>query len=200
MALTLIQKERFLRNRKAVNKIILQEIRKEKAIVFRARSVNKQVPKHLQVHTEDYDVLVKGDPKVLARKIERRLDKRFKGNFYEVQPAQHPGTQKIINRFSGKGVVDTSKQKGKVSFVKRKGVRYARLRFQEKKIRQSLSDPKSKFRHQKDRFTRDRIKLARQHKIKTKRKPKRRKRFKTNFSGLSSQLGNSRLNIMKLGL
>lgn len=202
MTLTLEQKERFLRNRRAVNKIILQEIRKEKAIIFGAKSVNKQVPKHLQTHTEDFDILTKDNPKRLAKRIERRLDKRFKGNFYEVKPAQHPGTHKIINRLSGKGIVDTSKQEEKVGFVKRKGVRYARLRFQEKKIRQSLADPESKFRHQKDRFSRDRIRLARKHKLKLKRRRKRKRvrPLRTNFSGLGLSVGTSRLNIMRLGL
>ncbi len=46
MTLTLKEKERFLRNRKKVNKIILQEVRKEKGIIFGARAVNKQIPKH----------------------------------------------------------------------------------------------------------------------------------------------------------
>ncbi len=200
MTLTLKQKERFLKNKRNVKKIILNEIRKDKAIIFGARSVNKQVPKHLQVHTEDFDVLVKGNPKALAKRIERRLDKKFKGNFYEVRPAQHPGTSKLINRLSGRGVVDTSKQEGKVSFVKRKGIRYARLRFQEKKIKQSLADPKSKFRHQKDRFTRDRIKLAREHREKLKRRKKKRKPLRTNFNNISSITGTSLRNFGRFGL
>jgi len=204
MGLTLKEKEKFLRNRKQVRKIILQEVKKEKGIIFGARAVNKQIPKHLRVPTEDYDILTEGDPKKLANRIEKRLDKRFGGNFYSVSQAQHEGTEKIRNNLSGKGVADLSKRKDKVPFIKKKGVKFAKLKFQEKKIRESLANPEAKFRHQKDRFTRDRIKLARQHKeeLRKKRKSKIKKgrRLKTNFSGLSSRVGLSRSKFMRLGL
>lgn len=183
---TLEEKNRFLKNKNQVRKIILSEIKKDGGVIFGARAVNKFVPKHLRVHTEDYDVLVKGDPKKVARRIERRLDKKFKGNFFKVQPAQHPGTETIKNNLSGKTTADLSKLKEKVPTRTIKGVRFARLSFQEKKIRESLANPEAKFRHQKDRFTRDRIKLARKH------KPKRRvrkKKFATNFGGISDMIG-----------
>ncbi len=202
MALTLEDKEKFLRNRSKVKKIILNEIRKEKAIIFGARAVNKQIPKHLRTHTDDFDVLVEGNPKKLAKRIERRLDKKFGGNFYSVEPASHEGTEKIRNNLSGKGVVDISKRKDKVSIVRRRGVKFATLKFQEKKIRESLANPEAKFRHQKDRFTRDRIKLARQHKTEIKKgkikksgSHKKRRTLKTNFSNISSQAGISRIRI-----
>ena len=204
MTITLKEKEKFLRNRKAVKKVILQEVRKDKAIIFGARAVNKQIPKHLRVHTEDYDVLVEGNPKKLAKRIERRLDKKFGGNFYSVEPARHEGTEKIRNNLSGKGLADISKRKDKVPFVKRKGVKFAKLKFQEKKIRESLSNPEAKFRHQKDKFTRDRIKLARKNKETASRKRKvrgrRKGRLRTNFSGLSNRIGLSRKQIIGGGL
>ncbi len=191
---TLEEKNKFLKNKANVRRIILSEIKKDGGIIFGARSVNKQVPKHLRVHTEDYDVLVKGDPKKVARRIERRLDKKFKGNFFKVQPAQHPGTETIKNNLSGKTTADLSKLKEKIPTIKRGGVRFARLSFQEKKIRESLADPASKFRHQKDRFTRDRIKLARKQKTK-RRRPKRINKFSTNFGGVNSMLNVGRFGI-----
>ena len=184
---TLKQKEKFLRNRNKVRKVILSEIRKEKGIIYGARAVNKQIPKHLRVSTEDYDVLTDKDPKKLASRIERRLDKKFGGNFYKVKQAQHKGTHKVVNNLSGKGIVDTSKREGKVGVIKRKGIRYANLQFQKKKIRESLSNPEAKFRHQKDRFTRDRIKLAKKSK-QTKSISRRRNKHKNDI-----------LNIMKGG-
>lgn len=171
MTPTLKQKEKFLRRRNDIKKIILSEIKKEKGIIFGARAVNKQVPKFLREKTEDYDILVDGDPKKVAKRIERRLDKKFKGNFFSVEPAKFPGTEKIKNNLSGKGLVDISRRKEDIKTVKRKGVKFARLRFQEKKIKESLANPEAKFRHQKDRFTRDRIKISRQ--LKKKRKPKK---------------------------
>lgn len=186
MALTLQKTNRFLKNKKQVRRIILSEIKKDGGIIFGARSVNKQIPKHLRVHTEDYDILVKGDPKKVARRIERRLDKKFKGNFFKVQPARHPGTETIKNNLSGKTTVDLSKIKEKIPTRKIKGVRFARLSFQEKKIKESLANPEAKFRHQKDRFTRSRIKLARKHKPK---KKLRSNKLSTNFSGINNMIG-----------
>ncbi len=186
MTLTLRKKKHFLKNREDVRKIILKEVRKEKAIIFGARSVNKQVPKFLREHTEDYDILSDKDPKRLAKRIEKRLDKRFGGNFYEVKAAIHEGTHKVNNRFTGKGVADVSKREGKVPFIKRKGVKFAKLSFQEKKIRESLANPEAKFRHQKDRFSRTRIKLAK--KQIPKRKVKR-NNLSTDFKDISNTIG-----------
>ena len=182
MALTLEQKRKFLKNRKDVKKIILDEVRKEKGIVFGARSVNKQILKFLKEPTEDYDILSDKDPKKLAKNIERRLDKRFGGNFYEVKTALHEGTHKVNNRFTGKGIADVSRREGKVPFIKRKGVRFAKLSFQEKKIKESLANPDAKFRHQKDRFSRDRIKISKQVKKKP-RKPTRISRLPQKVKG-----------------
>ncbi len=170
MALTQEQIQNFLRKKKQVGTIIRRVVKKEKAIIFGGRANNKQLKKHLQVQTEDYDIFVKGNPKKIAKKIEKKLDKKFGGNFYRIEKARHEGTYKIQNRVSGKGTADISKQKEKIGFIKRKGVRYANLEFQKKKIRESLSDPKSKFRHDKDKFTRLRIKL---NKVKTRKKPKK---------------------------
>jgi len=118
MTLTLKQKEQFLRNRGRARMVILAQVRKEKGIVFGARAVNRQVPKHLRSQTQDYDVVVKGDPKKSAKRIERRLDKKFGGNFYKVKPAQHSGTFKIVSNVDKKGVVDVSQQKEKIGTVR----------------------------------------------------------------------------------
>ena len=181
MVLTLKQQEKFLRRRDNVRNVILNTVKKEGGIIFGARAVNRQVPKHLEVHTEDYDILSRKDPKELAKKIEKKLDKKFGGNYYKVQPAMHPGTYKVVSIVSKKGTADVSKHpKGKIKVVRRNGVKFAHLDFQKKKIKQSLSDPQSKFRHDKDKFTRLRIKLAERKK----NKPRRRK---TGMQGLISR-------------
>lgn len=182
MTLTLKQKENFLRKRKRLKRVILSAIKKEGGVVFGARSVNRQVPKHLESSTQDYDVFVKGDPKKTAKRIEKKLDKKFGGNFFKVKPALHEGTYKIISVTSKKGIADVSQHpKEKIKVVKRKGVKFAHLDFQKKKIKQSLADPKSKFRHDKDKFSRLRIKLSEQKKH-TKHKPRKRR------GGLSKEL------------
>jgi len=164
--LTLEQKERFFRNRKRVNKIILEVVKKDNAIIFGQRAVNKRLPKHLDVHTQDYDIYTSKDPKKLADKIERKLDKKFKGNFFVSKPAIHPGTHKVKTVIGDREVADVSKKPDKIRTFKSKGINYARLSFQKKKIKESLADKKSAFRHPKDRETRSRIQIFQKKKPK----------------------------------
>lgn len=162
MTLTFKQKERFLRRRNR-DKVILEIIRKEGGIVFGARSVNVQVPKHLQTPTEDFDIFVKGSPKKIAKRIERRLDKKFGGNFFKVKEGQFKGLFKIVSNTSGKSKVDVNKHpRGELKTIKRRGAKFTTLEFQKKKIKESLANPKAKFRRDKDKFSRLRIKLFEQ--------------------------------------
>ena len=170
MTLTLQQKEKFFKDRKKIGKVILDTSKKRGLIIFGARSVNKQVPPYLRSHTEDYDIYTPHVPKKTARRIERKLDRRFKGNFFEVKQAAHPGTYKITTIIGQKGIADISKKPNKIRLIKRKGVYYAHTDFQKEKIKESLRDPKSRFRHEKDKESRLRIELAeKRRKI---RKPK----------------------------
>jgi len=160
MALTLQQKEKFFRDKNKIGKVILDTSKKRGLIIFGARSVNKQVPKHLRSQTEDYDIFTPNVPKKTARRIERKLDRRFGGNYFEIKEAAHPGTYKISTIIGQKGVADISKKPDKIKLIKRNGVYYAHTDFQKQKIKESLSDPKSKFRHEKDKESRLRIELA----------------------------------------
>lgn len=174
MTLTLKQKENFLRNRSKANKVIKKFVKKKNAVLFGGKSINKQVPKFLREPARDYDIFIK-NPKKSARELERRLDKRFGGDFYEVERAKHKGTYKIRSRVSKKGIADLSKHpKPKPKTISKKGIKLASLEFQKKKIKESLRNPEAKFRHDKDRFTRLRIKIAELEKKKRelKRKPK----------------------------
>jgi len=168
MTLTLEQKEKYFRNKNKVKRIILEVAKKENLIIFGSRSVNKRLPKHLQVHTEDYDIFTKKNPKKIAQKIEKKLDKKFKGNFFVSEPAAHPGTHKVKSVIGDREVADISKKPKKIETFSRKGVRYARLNFQKKKIKESLADKQSKYRHAKDRETKTRIQIF------EKKKPKKR--------------------------
>ncbi len=200
MTLTLEQKETILKNKRRINHIVRQEVKKAGAIIFGARSVNKQVPKHLETQTMDFDIKTRKNPRKLAKRIERRLDKKFGGNFFEVKPAAFPGTHKVINRVSKEGLADVSKQKLKIGFVKRKGVKFANLKFQKKKIQESLDDPESRFRHDKDRFGKLRIKLAERPKTKPNVRRPRRKRLSTSFNNFSSRVGISPSKLRNIGL
>lgn len=160
MVLTRSQKIAFYRNKNKVDLTVLREIKNKKLILFGARSLNRQLPPFLRKETKDYDViLTKRDPKKVARELERKLDKKFKGNVFIVEKGKAPGVYKVKNVLGKEGVIDVVKSDKRVPFVKRRGVRVSTLAFEKSKIRESLSNPEAKFRHDKDRERRDRIKI-----------------------------------------
>ena len=181
MTLTLKQKEQYLRDRSKVKQVILETLRNEKAFkpkVYGAKADNKKPFKHLKEHTMDYDIATKQDPRRLARVIERNLDKKFKGNYFELQRTQYPGGYKIVSRVSQKGVADvTPHLKEKMRTIRRNGVNYATLEFQKRRIKASLSRKQDEYRLKKDKFTKLRIKLA-EKKKKVRKVSKRRAKRK----------------------
>lgn len=183
MPLTRQQKIAFYKNRKKIDRIVINEIKKKKLILFGARSLNRQLPPFLQKETKDYDVIVtKRNPKVVAKELERRLDKKFKGNLFFVEKGKSKGVYKVKRSLGKEGVIDVVKTKEKVPFVKRKGIKVSTLEFEKRKVRESLSDPKSSFRHDKDRERRGRIKIGENLKKKTRKKIKKRNKFAPNTS------------------
>ncbi len=169
--LTLEEKERFFKNQKKVGKIIINHVKKRGLILFGQKATNRQLPEDLRKDTQDYDIF-SPTPKKSAKRIERKLDRKLKGNFFFVKEAVHGGTYKVISRIGNKGVVDVGKSEREVPTVTRKGVKLASLEFQKGQIKKSLSDPDSKFRHPKDREVRSRIKIAEQRKGKVVKKKK----------------------------
>jgi len=171
MPLTKKQKRYFYKHPKKIKKVILNNARKRGHIIYGARAVNKQLPIYLQKHTEDYDIY-STTPKKTAKRVERKLDKKYGGNYFETKPALHPGTTKLINRVTKRGVADYSKPPEKIKIIKRKGVKYAHKSHQLGQIKKSLADKESKFRWDKDKETKQRIELA---KLKEKKKRNYRK-------------------------
>ncbi len=160
MVLTKNQKISFYKNKKKIAEVIIDHVRKKKHIIFGARSLNAHFPKFLDKPTVDYDILTeKGNPKKIARRLERKLDKRFGGNFFVVEAARHPGTYKVKKILGKEGIIDISKSEKKVPTKTIRGVRYSKLSFEKQKIKQSLADPESKYRHEKDRERLARIKI-----------------------------------------
>lgn len=159
--LTLEQKERFFRNQKKVGEVIINHVKKKGLILFGQKATNKQLPKDLRKDTQDYDIFSQ-TPQKTAKRIERKLDRKLRGNFFIVKKAIHGGTYKVKSRIGDKGVVDVGKPDRKVPTITKKGVRLATLEFQKQQIRKSLADKASAFRHAKDREVRSRIKIAEQ--------------------------------------
>ena len=161
--LTLEEKERFFKNQKKVGTIIINHVKKKGLILFGQKATNRQLPEDLRKDTQDYDIM-SPTPRKSAKRIERKLDRKLKGNFFFVKEAIHGGTYKVVSRIGDKGIVDVGETKKNVTIVKRKGVKLASLEFQKGQIKKSLADPESKFRHSKDREVRSRIKIAEQRK------------------------------------
>ena len=187
MALTLKQKEKLFRNKERVGRVVISHVKKKGLILFGQKAVNKQLPKDLRKDTEDYDIF-SNTPRKTAKRIERKLDRKFKGDYFFVKEAMHKGTYKVNSHVGNKGIADVSKPDRKVPTVKRQGVRLASLEFQKQQIKKSLDDPESKFRHPKDKEVRSRIKIAEQR-GKKRRKPtkgfSKNLRFKLNSFGVN---------------
>ncbi len=160
MALTRKQKISFYKNRGKIDDLIVREIKKRKLILFGARSLNRQLPKFLKKETKDYDIIVtKREPQQVAKELERKLDKRFKGNLFFVEKGKAKGVYKVKRTLGKEGIIDVVKVQEKVPFVKRRGVRVSTLDFEKAKIKESLANPEAKFRHDKDRERRERIRI-----------------------------------------
>lgn len=144
---------------KLSSKVIMRELKDKSEIVYGARSVNVLMPAILKKHTDDWDIYTDDDPKTVADKMEKALDRRYGYNYFTVAPAKHEGTYKIKSRITKQDVVDVTFKKDAVSHKKIGGINYATLDFQIEKLKDSLSKEASKFRHQKDAETLQRIRV-----------------------------------------
>ncbi len=158
MTLTPEQKESYYRNKVLAKQLILQDAAEDGHIVFGAQASNIQLPPHLQKHTEDFDVFTKNSEKE-AKQMEKKLDKKFGGDYFRVEKARHKGTHKVKSNVTGRTVADYSSQGKKPNTKMILGVRYADLPSIKRKLNKTLRDEASSFRHDKDRETLQRIKL-----------------------------------------
>jgi hypothetical protein len=129
-----------------------------KAIVHGGRATNAQLPKCLNKPTEDWDIFVSADAKAAAAKIEQALDERYGSNFFEVKPALHPGTYRIMNKVTQRAVADITIPERHIPFKKlMNGVNYATLDYHVEQIKLTFTLPEKKFRWPKDSETLQRI-------------------------------------------
>lgn len=170
MTLSRKQKISFYKNQPKTKKVILKNARRKKHIVFGGQALNTFFPSFLDTPTEDYDIY-STTPRRTARRVERKLDKKFGGDFFLMKPAKHKGTFKIVSKVTKRGVADYSKSDRPITYKIIKGVRYAKLIHQKENIAKSLADPKSKFRHDKDRATLERIRIFEEQQQRPKRRP-----------------------------
>lgn len=151
---TLKQTEKYYRRKGRIPGIVFRNI-EPKEIIYGSHALNVQLPKFLRKPAGDWDIFAK-QPKKEARQIEKALDKSFKGNFFSLQKAQHPGTWKVKDIF-GNEIVDYTKlgKRTPSKIIKKK--RYVPLSYIKKNIKQTLKQKKSKYRWNKDREALQRI-------------------------------------------
>jgi hypothetical protein len=170
--MTTLKRSRTFHKRKGViSKVILSQTDKHE-IIYGARALNKRFPKWLDKPTQDYDIYSK-TPRKDAKQVERALDKRFKGDHFYTEPAQHKGTWKVKAHANQEGYADYTKPEGKIPYKTIGGKNYVALSHVKKNIKKTLKDKESAYRHAKDRDALNRINLYEQ--IKKKKKSVKRK-------------------------
>ena len=150
---------RVLANRQTLNDEVVNDIRKNKDVVFGNQALNRRVPGFLGVETRDFDILTRGNPTARAAQIERRLDRKFGGDVFFTKAAQKPGTRKVQfvgpdlrkNTRDDVTIVDVSKLKRGVMFTRTNGLNViTRQQIRKDRLR-AIRNPQAKFRREKDR-------------------------------------------------
>jgi len=185
------QKMTYYKKKNKVNTIIRSTAKKRKQIIYGARALNAYFPPHLDKHTEDWDIY-SNTPRKAAVRTEKRLDRAFGGDFFYVEPAQHPGTYKVKSRVTRSGVADYTRPERKIPYETIRGKRYVALSHVKKHIKKTLKDPSASFRWDKDREALQRIELYEKYKRNLKRTNPR--AVPMSFQQFSRQLPNIRFN------
>ncbi len=148
----------FLRKHR-IPGIILKEARRRKQTIYGTHAMNQQLPLCLRRSTEDFDIYVR-NPRRVSNKMQARLDKEIsRGDEFFATPAKHRGTHRVVHigldmkRRTADDIIiaDYSRLPKGLKIVKQKGLRWESLSSIEKGKRRILRDPKSKYRHRKDR-------------------------------------------------
>lgn len=153
------------------DRAIREFIKECKLIVHGGQAINAYLPEWLERETKDWDMFAKKDAEKYALELEAKLDKRYGGDYFAVEPAMHEGTYRVRNKVTGDVVADITLQDKKVDFKNVRGINYATLEYHEDKIKETLENPEAQFRRRKDVETLQRIKIHKKNKAR--RKPRR---------------------------
>lgn len=136
------------KDKQDIDNVILELAQKNKQVIYGQQSVNVQLPSKFRRKTNDYDILTK-KPKQSAERLADRLNKKFKTDEFKVEPARYNKTFKVKDK-EGKTVADYTLTTKKPKTKEVWGVKYADIKYQEKKLKKILKDESSSFRHDKD--------------------------------------------------
>jgi hypothetical protein len=145
-----------------IEKKVFEQVKKEKSIVYGARSLNKNTVGFLNHPTVDYDILSK-TPKKSARTLERTLDKTFGGDYFGTKPAIHKGTYKVFRKKIGENrgatIADFTKPQKNTRVVSVGGIQYTSLDQEEINRKRILKNKNLSFKHERARDDLRRIRL-----------------------------------------
>lgn len=164
------------------DKVILKKLRDSGLIVYGAQAINAHLPDWLDKATEDWDIF-SVNPEETAKKLEELLDKRYGGDYFEVKPAKHEGTFKVMNKVTLREAADISLPDKKIDYVTLDGINYTTLEFQVESIKKVLADPEAQYRHAKDTEVLQRIRVYRRLKPKKRKGPRIVHPITTGFKG-----------------
>jgi len=151
-----------------VDRTVKRFLKGKPEVVYGARSVNQRLPDYLEKFTEDWDVY-SHTAKESAKELEKLLDEQFGGDYFEVRPAKHEGTFKVVSKVTMRGVADITIPERTISYQTIDGINYATLEEQVVAIERALSAPEFRFRWDRDKEALQRIELFEEY-----HKPKRR--------------------------
>ena len=154
---------KFYKNKENINRIIKRDVRKKGQIIHGSRALNKQLNPILRTPPRDFDVFSK-NPGEAARLMEKKLDKKFGGDFFSVKKGTNPKvkTRKVVSNITESSVVDYTRPNRKITHKKINGTKYTDFKHFRTQIAITLKDPASEFRFKKDRETLKRIRLQEQ--------------------------------------
>ncbi len=155
-------KEKFFeRNKNLVNRFVRGRLAKTGRTVHGTRATNVQLPRFLERKpTVDWDVFAK-NPKKAATNMEKFLDKKFKGDFFDVKEGvtKRLKVHKVFSNVDGKTRVDFSIPDRRVQTITKRSVKFATLKDQVEKAKSNLRDPTKRFRADKDRSLVERVRI-----------------------------------------
>jgi len=145
------REQRLKANKEIINRVVRNRLTKTKRIVHGSRAQNVQLPYPLRKKPTDWDVFAK-NPKKAAIEMEKVLDKKFKGDFFEVKKGStvKKKVNKVIAKSTGQSYVDYSIPPNNVPTVSKRGIRFASLCQQVKHTKETIKKPETKFRRAKD--------------------------------------------------
>ena len=130
-------------------------------VVYGGVSINVRLPEYLQGVTLDWDIYSHNAGET-AHRLEKLLDQEFGGDYFEVLPAKHPQTFRVVSKVTSKVVADITLPDKTIKYQFINGIRYATLDEQAYRIKRTLADPEKKFRWNKDEETLQRIAVFRE--------------------------------------